>query len=165
MVVARAVLFVYAPLVVLPIRLTAGGDPATPVTIAKKIDMTFDYTDVPVSSTGIIVLSASGLLAAIATSGTLVPSNTGHITAAEFNVSGLPQYTYSITLPAEARLSDGRDHSMSVGSFISTPSGAGLLGRLGTQDIKVGATFVIGERQAAGCYTNSTDVQVTVNYN
>jgi hypothetical protein len=57
---------------------------------------------------------------------------------------------------------------MAVGSFTSTPTitaGGVLAAGTGTQDVSVGATLSVGASQAAGTYTNNTDLTVTVNYN
>ena len=54
---------------------------------------------------------------------------------------------------------------MTVGSFTSNPSSTGTLSSGGTQTLKVGATLAVSAAQAAGTYTNSTGVPVTVNYN
>jgi hypothetical protein len=54
---------------------------------------------------------------------------------------------------------------MTINAFTSTPSTTGTLSSGGTQDLKVGGTLNVTAAQAAGTYTNSTGVPVTVNYN
>ena len=53
---------------------------------------------------------------------------------------------------------------MTVNAFVSNPSGTGAL-TAGSQTLQVGGTLIVGAAQAAGTYTNTTDMTVTVNYN
>jgi len=53
---------------------------------------------------------------------------------------------------------------MTVNSFISNPSATGTLSS-GSQTLQVGGTLNVAAAQAAGTYTNTTDMTVTVNYN
>ena len=53
---------------------------------------------------------------------------------------------------------------MIVNGFTSNPSATGVL-TSGSQTLTVGATLDVAAAQAAGTYTNSTGVPVTVNYN
>jgi hypothetical protein len=68
-------------------------------------------------------------------------------------------------LPSSATLTDGSSHTMSVGSFVSSPSSTGTIGSGGTQTLNVGATLSVSAGQTPGTYTSSTAVPVTVNYN
>jgi hypothetical protein len=54
---------------------------------------------------------------------------------------------------------------MTVNAFTSSPSATGTLSGTGSQTLTVGATLNVAAGQAAGSYTNSTGVLVTVNYN
>jgi len=54
---------------------------------------------------------------------------------------------------------------MTVSSFVSNPSSTGTLSSSGSQTLDVGATLAVAAAQTPGTYTNSTGVQVTVNYN
>jgi hypothetical protein len=67
-------------------------------------------------------------------------------------------------LPSSATISSG-SNTMNVNAFTSSPATTGTLSSGGTQDLKVGATLNVSAAQAAGLYTNSTAVPVTVNYN
>jgi hypothetical protein len=53
---------------------------------------------------------------------------------------------------------------MTVGTFVSDPLTTGTLTG-GAQTVNVGATLNVEGGQAAGVYTNTTDLTVTVNYN
>lgn len=111
---------------------------------------------------GSVVIAPSG--ARSASGGVvLVSSNAG--AAAQFTVSGDPNFTYAITLPANGTvtLGDGAGHSMSVSNFTSSPSLTGQLSGGGSQQLSVGATLNVGNNQPTGAYSGS--FIVTVNYN
>ena len=119
---------------------------------------------------------AFGELVAGATSGTAVVTpagsrtltggvtagNSGGITSASFTVTGLPLFTYAITLPGSTSITAG-GNSMTVNTFTSTPSGSGQLGVLGSQALTVGATLVVGASQASGSYSGTFNVTVVYN--
>ena len=81
-----------------------------------------------------------------------------------FAVTGLGTSTYAITLPSTITLTGTPSGTMTVGTFVSTPSGTGAL-TAGAQTLLVGGTLNVAAAQAAGVYTNTTDMTVTVNYN
>ncbi|MFA5973635.1 MAG: DUF4402 domain-containing protein [Lentimicrobiaceae bacterium] len=142
----------------------ASANIITPIAINKTVDLNFG--NISVSNTGgTVILDPSLAGTRTATGGVTLPAVTGVFTAAKFVVTGLGTSTYSISLPAASiSLSDGASHTMSVGTYTSTPSSTGVL-TAGTQDIYVGATLTVAGLQAAGLYTNTTDLTVTVNYN
>lgn len=113
-------------------------------------------------SGGSVVVAPSG--ARSATGGVvLVASRAG--AAAQFSVSGDPNFTYAISLPVNGTvtLSDGAGHSMNVNNFTSSPSVTGQLSGAGTQQLSVGATLAVGSNQPTGAYSGS--FVVSVNYN
>jgi hypothetical protein len=90
------------------------------------------------------------------------------VAAASFTVNGELNYTYAITLPSSSfTVSNGAATpiTMSVGTFVSSPSGTGTLSASGTQTLLVGATITMIANQASAAYTNTTGLVVTVNYN
>lgn len=92
----------------------------------------------------------------------LVPSGEG--TVARFAVTGDPNVTYAITLPADGTVSLASGaNTMALKTFTSSPGGTGTLSGAGTQTLSVGATLTVGSNQAVGNYSGSFDV--TVNYN
>jgi hypothetical protein len=134
-----------------------------PIGITKSMDMNFGNLSVGASS-GNVVLSPSGNR--MASAGIILPSESGAVTAAAFQVTGEDSYTYTITLPSAAytiRRASGSE-TMLVNNFTSTPSGAGNLVS-GTQTILVGATLTVGAAQPVGEYISDSGFQVTVNYN
>jgi hypothetical protein len=101
--------------------------------------------------------------------GVTLPSTTGSTTAAKFTVSGEVGYAYTLTIPTSSfNLTHTNDTDiMSLGTFtssIATTAGAGSL-TTGSQIFYVGATLSVAATQLAGIYSNTTDLDVSVNYN
>lgn len=82
--------------------------------------------------------------------------------AASFDVSGSPNATYQITLPADGQvtLTGSQGGSMSVSTFTSSPSGQGQLSSLGTETLNVGAKLGVGSNQTPGRYSGSFNVTI-----
>jgi len=137
----------------------------TPISISKTVDMNFGNIAVSASTAGTVVLSTASGRTTGGAGGVTLPATTGTVAAASFAVAGQASYTYAITLPTSATLSDGATHTMAVSAFTSNPSVTGALSTGGTQTLLVGATLTVSAAQAAGTYTSSTAVPVTVNYN
>jgi len=138
----------------------------TPISIVKNTNMNFGNVAVSASVAGTVILAPASTRTTGGAGGVTLPSTTGTVAAADFTVSGQASYTYAITLPSTTvTLSDGGGHTMSVTAFTSSPSATGTLSGSGLQDLTVGATLSVTAAQAAGTYTNSTGVPVTVNYN
>jgi hypothetical protein len=134
----------------------------TPIAISKTVDMNFGNIAVSPTIAGTVVLAPAGTRTK--TGGVTLPAVTGTVAAASFTVTGLGTSTYAITLPGTITLTGIPSGSMTVGTFTSTPSGTGTL-TAGSQTLNVGGTLNVGAAQAAGVYTNTTDMTVTVNYN
>jgi hypothetical protein len=134
----------------------------TPIAITKTVDMNFGNIAVSPTIAGTVVLAPAGTRTK--TGGVTLPAVNGTVAAASFNITGLGTSTYAITLPGTITLTGTPSGSMTVGTFVSTPSGTGTL-TAGAQTVLVGGTLNVGAAQAAGVYTNTTDMTVTVNYN
>jgi hypothetical protein len=134
----------------------------TPIAITKTVDMNFGNIAVSPTIAGTVVLAPAGTRTK--TGGVTLPAVNGTVAAASFNVTGLGTSTYSITLPGTITLNGTPSGTMTVGTFVSTPSGTGAL-TAGAQTLNVGGTLNVAAAQAAGVYTNTTDMTVTVNYN
>lgn len=131
----------------------------TPIAISGIADLNFAEV-VASNSAGTVVMSTAGVRSA--TGGTTLGNGSG-ASAAAFLVTGDPGATYAITLPSTISLSNGSDN-ITVDSFISNPSGTGMLGDpSGQQTLDVGATLQVNANQPTGTYTGS--VTVTVAYN
>jgi hypothetical protein len=137
----------------------------TPITIVKTVDMNFGNVAVSATVAGTTILAPAGTRTTGGAGGVTLPANTGTVTAATFTVSGEPTFTYAITLPSSATITDASSHTMTVNSFTSNPSSTGVLSGGGSQTLTVGATLNVLAGQASGSYTNATGVPVTVNYN
>jgi len=140
---------------------TASATIVGPIGITNTANM--DFGNVAVSAAlGTVVLTPAGTRSV--TGGCTLPAITGTVTAAAFNVTGAVNYTYSITLPASATITDGTNN-MTVDTFTSTPTPTGTIGAGGTQALTVGATLHVAGSQVAGTYTTAAPFTVTVNYN
>jgi ABC-type oligopeptide transport system substrate-binding subunit len=136
----------------------------TPIGIAQSVDMNFG--NVATNSTGGTVVLTTGGSTSI-TGGLTLPTNTGTITAAAFEVTGEANYTYTIALTMGAIILQddaGTPNQMTVDSFVSNPDATGAL-TSGVQTVNLGATLNVAGGQAAGIYRNSGGLTVTVNYN
>lgn len=134
----------------------------SPIAISKTADMNFGNVAVS-TALGTVVLAPAGTRSA--TGGVTLPATTGTVTAAAFNVTGTTGYTFSITLPAgDITIDDNASHTMTVGTFTSTPTPTGLLTG-GSATLNVGATLSVGASQVAGVYSSDTPFDIIVNYN
>jgi hypothetical protein len=112
------------------------------------------------NSPGTVVLSPTG--SRLVTGGTFINSTVASGPAA-FDVSGLPNAVYAITLPSTVTLTGASGNSMVVDNFTSLPANTGLTDPGGEQDLFVGATLNVDSNQAVGSY--SGQMTVTVVYN
>jgi hypothetical protein len=87
--------------------------------------------------------------------------------AASFNVSGIGGATFTISIPANITLTHTvvPANTMLVNNFVRTPAGDGTLSGGGAATIVIGGDLVVAAGQAAGTYQNTTDLDVTINYN
>lgn len=134
-----------------------------PIAITKTTDLSFGNVAVHTTNAGTVELATTG--SRTAGGGVTLPATTGTVSAAEFDVTGAANYTYSITLPSSVTLDDNNSHTMTVNTFVSNPATTGTLDGSGEQTIAVGATLNVAGGQAPGTYESDTDFQVTVNYN
>jgi hypothetical protein len=82
---------------------------------------------------------------------------------ASFAVTGDTTATYAITLPTTATITHtNTTTTMSVGTFVSNPSGTGAM-TSGAQTLLVGGTLTVASAQLTGVYSGS--FSVTVDYN
>lgn len=150
---------------------SANATIAKPITITKTADLNF----------GIIVPNGTGngsLTVTVDTADTRsIAGNVdgsllgGTVSSAAFNVTGRPNATYAITLPAAPFniIGTNTGATMPVSAFTeSTGAGGGTLTvgatpGLGEHSFSVGATLTVGETQAADDYTGT--LSVTVAYN
>ncbi len=132
----------------------------TPIAITKTSDMNFGNVAVNANS-GTVILTPAG--ARTPTGGVTLPAVTGTVSAAAFTVTGQTGYVYNITLPTSITLTGTPSGTMTVNTFTSNPTPTGTLTG-GTSNLTVGATLNVDASQAAGSYTNTSDLTVTVDY-
>ena len=142
---------------------TASSTIVTPIGITKTVDMNFGNVAINSTTAGTVVLAPAGTRTS--TGGVTLPATAGTVAAAEFNVTGANNYTFSITLPSTSHEIKSGSNTMSVTGFTSTPTPTGTLSATGSATVKVGATLNVSPGQAAGTYTSVTPFEVTVNYN
>jgi len=137
---------------------TAATNIVTPISISNIGNMNF----------GNVVASAAGGTVVMGTDVSLTPSGVTLLsgvtpTAAEFTVTGDPNFTYYVTLPgnSDVTLEKSGATSMALTDFTENSTGT-LTG--GTENFKVGAKLHVGANQAAGAYV-SAGFDVTVTYN
>lgn len=140
----------------------------TPISILNAGNMNFGNF-ATTTAVGTVVLAPTG--SRTVTGGATLPGTVGTVTAAKFTVGGDSNYTYAITLPSTATLTNTTGTgggTMTITTFKSTTlnnSGTttGILAS-GADTISVGATLNVGAAQIAGNYV-STAFDVTVAYN
>ena len=136
-----------------------------PISITKTVDMNFGSLVVN-NTPGTVVLTPTG--SRTATGGvSFITATPGTVTAASFDITGINNGTYSITLPASLIIKLDGSNAMVVNNFISTPTPTGTLSGAGTETLTVGATLNVPASQQAGVYVSeiSSPFTVTVNYN
>jgi len=138
---------------------------ATPFYITKKADMNIADLAVPPNKESLVILAPDNTLTLDRSNKTRQPAKNIAATAACFTITGLPDYTYAITIPTMCTLTDGQGHSIKVTYFSSSPSVTGTLNSGGFQELHMGAALSIPAAQTPGDYTNSSEVLVTINYN
>jgi len=134
----------------------------TPIAIQKTVDLVFGNI-VPTANPGTVVLATNGTRSF--TGGAFAFANgTGDPTAAEFNVTGEEDATYSITITNSSFDVTNGSETMTINNIVTTPTPTGTLTE-GTQTIKVGATLNVKANQAPGLYKNENSLEITVAYN
>ena len=145
----------------------ASGTVIEPIAIVKSADLSFG--EFAPGAGGTVTVSTSG---ARTNSGVILSTIGSAPTAARFDVTGEADATYSISITADAALSDGAAGTMTLATFsdftgADATSGDVQLGggtlTAGAQSIYVGGTLTVGASQTAGTYTG--DIVVNVEYN
>lgn len=131
--------------------------PVTAISISNTQSLAFGK--LAAGSGGSATMSPSG--ARSATGGVVLVSSGGG-SAAQFTLSGDPNLTYSISLPANGTVSitNGGGQTMALNNFSSSPDAVGQLSIAGNQTLSVGATLNVGSNQATGAYSGTFDVMV-----
>lgn len=134
----------------------------TPISISKTTDLNFGTVAASGASGTVVLDYANGRTAS---GGVSLPAGSTLQTTAVFTVTGEGTSGFSILIPSSPiTLTGSVSGTMTVGSFVADLGASGIL-VAGSKGIKVKATLNVGANQAAGTYTNASDLFVTVNYN
>lgn len=110
----------------------------------------------PTASAGTVTVSTAG-----GRTGSNVALVSGAYSQAVFRVTGDPNASYTITLPAlDTVLLASGTNTMVVQKFLSSPDTTGTLDANGEQLLNIGATLDVGANQASGDYSASFDITV-----
>ena len=130
-----------------------------PLEITKTQDLNFGEIYAPVTASTAVV-TASGTTAG----STVTFSDTTNITAAEFDIVGIPSYAVYYTLPASSYNVEDGLNTMVVSTFTGSTSSPITLSGTGEATLAVGASLAVAAGQAAGTYENADELEVTVEY-
>ena len=134
----------------------------TPIAISKTTDMHFGTVAASGTSGTVILDYADGRTT---TGGASLPSGSTLQKTAVFAVTGEGTSGFSISIPSSPiTLTGSVSGTMTVSSFLADLGASSSL-VAGAKTVKVKATLNVGAGQAAGTYTNASDLFVTVNYN
>lgn len=137
-----------------------------PIAITKSADLNFGSFAADADTSGTVAISTASVRS-FGGGVSSVSSGAGTVAAASFSVTGEGTSTFSISLPTSVtltRTATGATETMSVGTFVSDPSGTGTLSA-GAATVKVGATLSVASGQVVGVYANTSGLPVTVAYN
>jgi hypothetical protein len=138
----------------------AGGTIVAPLTLTKSGDLEFGCI-VASGTSGTVKVSTGGSRSV--TGGAALVSESPDAHGAQFDVTGVPDANFSVTLPGTCTVTrNSGSETMTVGTFRSSPSGTGSLEDDGTQSISVGAILAVGPGQVVGRYVGT--FSVSINY-
>ncbi|SEG49802.1 DUF4402 domain-containing protein [Algoriphagus boritolerans] len=142
---------------------TATATIVTPLTLTNAGNMNFGNITATTAG-GTVVLAPGG---GRTESGVQLPSTTGTVSAASFEVTGEANYAYTVTLPVTHEITkEGSTEVMALSDF-TTSLGETNSGSLvaGAGSFTVGATLTLLANQVSGTYTNASGFTVSVVYN
>ena len=131
------------------------------ISIAKNVDLAFGQI-VRSASAGTVTLDPS-TNQRTAKGGVTLGQNAG-FNAAEFEVTGEPEYKFQLTLPKSINITrQGGKEIMSVDGFKTTlgATNEGALDSKGSMAFSLGATLNVDANQATGTYDGSFSVTAT----
>jgi len=132
----------------------AGAKIIAPLQISNSTALYFGTIAPSLTAGDQVVVSPAGAKAC----GAELTCLTDDHTAAEFNVSGEADHSYTIQLPDSIQISNGAGGAMTVDSFTGSKSGGTLVA--GTDTFTVGGSLSVAANQASGEYTGTFVVEV-----
>ena len=131
----------------------AGAVIVAPLQVTKAEDLYFGTIVASLTSADTVVVGTDGSK----TCGAALTCLTNDHTAAQFNVAGQVDESYTISLPSSVTISSGANN-MTIDNF----AGSQTLGTLtaGADSFTVGGTLNVATNQAAGNYTGTFTVTV-----
>jgi len=137
---------------------TASARVLAKIQLTKNTDLNFGDL-VAGASAGTVVVTTAG--AKSATGG--VTLAVGTVSQASFTVTGEPNKTYTITVPASVTLNGPGGNNMIVNGFVLNPTSPATLPAGGTAPLNIGATLNVAANQVTGTYSNTFNVVVAYN--
>lgn len=135
------------------------------VTVIQPIGITttsnLNFANVDASKGGELTLSPD---TSISSTGGVALVDGGNASAASFEVTGAPGYTFDVTLPADNYVLTNGSETIEINDFTSSIEGETALVD-GTYVFKVGATLNLNPNQSPGYYVSEGGLTVAVNYN
>lgn len=135
----------------------AGANIIAPISITSLVDLHFGDI-VPADAAGSVELTPAGVRTP---TGVTLGSGAG-VTVATFAITGDPDATFAVTLPASSSLT-GPGDSMAITDYASFPDENFAFDSGGSASLAVGATLQVGASQVSGAYTGTFDVTVAYN--
>ncbi|MCI5043249.1 MAG: DUF4402 domain-containing protein [Aquisalinus sp.] len=135
------------------VDVSAGAKIIAPLQLSNATALYFGTIAPSLTDADTVVVSPSGAK----TCGVELTCLSDDHTAAQFNVTGEPNRSYTIQLPDTIQISNGSE-TMTVDSFTGSKA-AGTLAS-GTDSFSVGGTLEVAANQASGEYTGTFVVSV-----
>jgi hypothetical protein len=141
---------------------SASATIVTPIGITKSVDLNFG--NIAAGTTASTVKIDTVGARTVLTGTAILPATTGSPTAAKFQVTGTPSFSYGVTPPGVVTIVSG-GNNMTVDTWVTNPTGlsGGLLSAGGTQPLTVGGVLHVAAGQAAGVYTATFNITVVYN--
>lgn len=136
---------------------SASGRVIVPIQIVKSADLSFGNF---LAGAGTVDISTAG--ARTKTGAVTLASGGTAPSAAAFDISGEPDATYTLTMPATLDLMNGAN-KMTATLSNSIGGSTGTLSAGGTQTLNIGGSLAVSDGQVAGVYTATLNVSVDYN--
>jgi len=131
-----------------------------PLEITKVADLKFGNIAAGPSA-GTVVMSAADVRTGTGGVTLIAAGNVSN--AAAFDITGYPDASFTISLPASITTLASGANEMEVDNFVSSLGASSNLDGSGEAELKVGATLNVDANQAVGLYTGSFDVTIAYN--